>query len=73
VHQVNRDVVDYLSQAPDSVFEDPWGAYEEYWYDALGRRVLKRSRQESPICTEASRCYSAIERYVWDGAQVLWG
>ena len=46
--------------------------YEEYWYDALGRRILKRSRQESPICEHPDRCYSAIERYVWDGSQILW-
>jgi RHS repeat-associated protein len=29
--------------------------------------------QESPVCAYGStRCYSAIERYVWDGAQILW-
>ncbi len=49
-----------------------WGVYEEYWYDALGRRVLKRSRQQSPICTDSSRCYSSIERIVWDGDNILW-
>ncbi len=49
-----------------------WGVYEEYWYDALGRRVLKRSRQQSPICRDSSRCYSSIERVVWDGDNILW-
>jgi RHS repeat-associated protein len=44
------------------------GAYEEYRYDALGRRVLKRSRREN--CNEAF-CPSHIERYVWDGSSIL--
>jgi RHS repeat-associated protein len=72
VHQINRDSTKWNSPT-DSVVGQTWGAYEEYWYDALGRRVLKRSRQELPVCGYwSSRCYSAIERYVWDGAQVLW-
>lgn len=71
VQQINRDSLRFNAPT-DSVFGAPWGVYEEYWYDALGRRVLKRSRQESPICTDSARCYSAIERYVWDGAQILW-
>ncbi|MSR19956.1 MAG: hypothetical protein EXR91_03125 [Gemmatimonadetes bacterium] len=33
---------------------------------------MKRSRQETPVCTHSSRCYSSIERYVWDGDQILW-
>jgi hypothetical protein len=49
-----------------------WGAYEEYGYDALGRRVWKRSRQEAPVCQKATRCFSSIERTIWDGDQVLW-
>jgi hypothetical protein len=72
VQQINRDSTKWNSPT-DSVVGQTWGAYEEYWYDALGRRVLKRSRQESPVCAYgSSRCYSAIERYVWDGAQILW-
>jgi len=52
------------------------GAFEEYRYDALGRRILVRSRHDS-ICalTPTSPCasiYSAIERTVWDGDQVLY-
>ncbi|MDB4951401.1 MAG: hypothetical protein JWM27_4050, partial [Gemmatimonadetes bacterium] len=43
-------------------------AFEEYRYDALGRRVLVRSRQEF-ACT--SRCVSFVRRTVWDGDQVL--
>ena len=34
--------------------------------------MLKRSRQQSPICTDSSRCYSSIERIVWDGDNILW-
>jgi RHS repeat-associated protein len=78
-HQVNRDSLVFKVpdptpyNGPDTLtWGAPWGAWEEYWYDALGRRVLKRTRQESPICTHSERCYSAIERYVWDGDQILW-
>lgn len=54
------------------------GAYEEYRYDALGRRVLMRTRKTtSPpatggtaLCT-VGPCASAISRWVWDGAQLL--
>jgi RHS repeat-associated protein len=43
-------------------------AFEEYRYDALGRRVLVRSRQHY-ACT--TRCQSVVRRIVWDGDQVL--
>ncbi|NIM49671.1 MAG: hypothetical protein GTO22_10540, partial [Gemmatimonadales bacterium] len=46
------------------------GMYEEYWYDALGRRVLVRRRADS-LCT-TSLCYSTMERFVWDGDQLLY-
>jgi len=76
VHQINRDSLDYRFYDPPQdttiFYGDPWGAYEEYWYDALGRRVLKRSRQNSPICTDTDRCQSSVERFVWDGDQILW-
>ena len=44
-----------------------------YWYDALGRRVLKRSIQEDEeLCDEAHvTCHDTIERFVWDGSQIL--
>jgi RHS repeat-associated protein len=70
VHQVTRDSIDHSGALPDTA--DSWGAYEEYWYDALGRRVLKRSQQSAPICEHEDRCYSSIERFVWDGDQILW-
>jgi len=46
-----------------------WPAFEEYRYDALGRRVLVRSRPEW-VC--AGRCSSTLRRTVWDGDQVLY-
>ncbi len=56
------------------------GVYEEYRYDALGRRVLLRSRKPtsppagggtlSALCT-AVPCASAISRWIWDGAQLV--
>ncbi|MEM7414549.1 MAG: RHS repeat-associated core domain-containing protein [Gemmatimonadota bacterium] len=70
-HQVNRDSIDYTHIASGEI-EGDWGVFEEYWYDGLGRRILKRSRQDSPICTVTDRCYSSIERFVWDGEQILW-
>jgi RHS repeat-associated protein len=45
------------------------GVFEEYRYDALGRRVFMRARRPS-------NCYSPCEAYaqrtVWDGDQVLY-
>jgi RHS repeat-associated protein len=70
VHQVNRDSIDHTA-SPD-VTEGKWGTYEEYWYDGLSRRVLKRSREEGGHCEIWTRCHSAIERYVWDGSQIVW-
>jgi RHS repeat-associated protein len=56
------------------------GAWEEYRYDALGRRVLLRARRDSTaancganngLCTPVQR-NSYIERTVWDGDQPLY-
>ncbi|MFL5384683.1 MAG: hypothetical protein ACJ8GN_19335, partial [Longimicrobiaceae bacterium] len=44
-------------------------AFEEYRYDALGRRVLVRTRSEF-ACT--LRCLNILHRIVWDGDQVLY-
>jgi RHS repeat-associated protein len=60
----------------DSVGGTTAGAYEEYRYDALGRRVLVRARQDS-TCIDPSTtfygagCHSTIDRYLWDGDRVL--
>ena len=46
------------------------GTYEEHRYDALGRRVLSRAREDDlDLCAED--CVSTITRYVWDGDQLL--
>jgi RHS repeat-associated protein len=62
-----------------SVFKEAAGrdpsAFEEYRYDALGRRVLVR-RYLYEINGQCSSlyhlCESSIERIVWDGDQILW-
>jgi RHS repeat-associated protein len=47
------------------------GAYEEFRYDALGRRVLVRTRTEIG-CGPDSPCDNSIKRVVWDGDDVLY-
>ena len=59
------------------------GGWEEYWYDALGRRVFTRARRErttsysssvsGPLCVGSSNlaCRSFTERVWWDGEQSL--
>jgi RHS repeat-associated protein len=59
------------------------GTWEEYWYDALGRRVLTRARRDpsgiydglfsGPLCGNpgSTICRSFIERVWWDGDQSL--
>jgi RHS repeat-associated protein len=44
-------------------------AFEEYRYDALGRRVLMSSRP-FPACN-AVPCLHVVDYYVWDGDQLL--
>jgi RHS repeat-associated protein len=46
-------------------------AFEEHRYDALGRRVLRRSRRACP--TDDPECLkrAAIQRFVWDGERLL--
>jgi RHS repeat-associated protein len=46
------------------------GAFEWYRYDALGRRVLARTRRDK-ACTSTS-CASTITRFVWNGDQILY-
>lgn len=45
------------------------GVFEEYRYDALGRRVFVRSRRPS---TCSSPCEAYVQRTVWDGDQLLY-
>ncbi len=53
----------------DTQHQEGTGGFEEYRYDALGRRVFTRSRR-APNC--ASPCEAYVERTVWDGSQVLY-
>jgi RHS repeat-associated protein len=46
------------------------GAFEWYRYDALGRRILARTRRDK-VCSNAA-CASTITRFVWDGDQILY-
>jgi hypothetical protein len=46
------------------------GVYEEYRYDALGRRILVRTRRDG-LCSGHTACHGAITRFVWDGAALL--
>ena len=55
------------------------GVFEEYWYDALGRRVMLRSRgrgdpQTDALCWQSpsNHCFDAQERFVWDGDQLVY-
>jgi RHS repeat-associated protein len=57
------------------------GTWEEYWYDALGRRVLTRARRDpssiydatvsGPLCMGGIHCRSFTERVWWDADQPL--
>jgi RHS repeat-associated protein len=53
---------------------DPSGKntlFTEYRYDALGRRVLMRSRRSTPCMESAYKCQSTMDRFVWDGDQLI--
>ena len=64
------------------VFNPDWtnpgwtDVFEEYRYDALGRRVLVMSRQGCVLNTDSTSfedCQvSRVRRTVWDGARELW-
>lgn len=50
---------------------------QEYNYDALGRRVLLRTRRDSITCGGGDKnadpeCIEPIERFFWDGDQILY-
>jgi len=51
---------------------DSRGIWEEYRYDAQGRRVLQRARRDS-ICgpPDPDLCTAFVQRTAWDGDQVL--
>jgi RHS repeat-associated protein len=61
----------FASQSDDSQ-PGARGVWEQTRYDALGRRVASYA-QRGPACpVSESECASAIERTVWDGAQMLY-
>lgn len=54
----------------------PWVTQLDHRYDALGRRILTRTRTDSTTCSTASSgntqpCLATMERFVWDGDQLL--
>lgn len=52
--------------------ENGVSVYEEYRYDALGRRVMLRARPDSGCSGLGTNvCYQVHERYAWDGDQLL--
>ena len=51
------------------------GAWEEYRYDALGRRVLSRTRRgldDAWVGLCGGTCHEWIERTIWDGDNALY-
>ncbi|MBX3134187.1 MAG: RHS repeat-associated core domain-containing protein [Gemmatimonadaceae bacterium] len=49
----------------------------EYRYDALGRRVLVRTRADVQTCPDSvsalsGNCLSTMDRFVWDGDELLY-
>jgi RHS repeat-associated protein len=45
--------------------------FTEYRYDALGRRVLARTRRDTSCTGSDWKCLSTMDRFVWDGDQLL--
>lgn len=45
--------------------------FVEHRYDALGRRVLTRTQRDSTCSSLPPACLSTIDRFVWDGDQLL--
>ena len=61
-----------VRRTDDTNHEDA-GVWEEYRYDALGRRVLVRTRTDGGLCNfEAWACTASVTRFVWAGDQLLW-
>ena len=48
------------------------GVWEEYRYDALGRRVMVRSNRSQLCQGNEAECTSHVTRFVWAGDQLLW-
>jgi RHS repeat-associated protein len=74
LRMADRQACDVVSYGCYAAGQIPWGdkgSFEEYRYDALGRRVLVRSRADT-TCQLQGGCQSTIQRTVWDGDQVLY-
>ena len=48
------------------------GYFQEYRYDAFGRRVVLRSLNDSSCIQSSNQCVSTIERTVYDGNEILY-
>lgn len=55
------------------LFVEAYREHEEYWYDALGRRVWARMHRGTgcTLWVKETGCRSTIARTVWDGADLL--
>ncbi len=67
----NQSSSSYGCYAPAQIGWLDRGSFEDYRYDALGRRVLVRSRADT-TCQYQHLCQSTIQRTVWDGDQILY-
>ena len=65
---VNRAIGPY---ANDESHPGERNVFEEYRYDALGRRISTRSRRTSSCSSSLAECASVVQRTVWDGDHVL--
>jgi RHS repeat-associated protein len=73
IDQKLRVYQQYGRQLPDSSeLDQADDLKQEFRYDALGRRVMVRNLHR-PYCDSTERdCTHAIERYIWDGDQLLY-
>ena len=56
----------------DAVAQAPLGTWEEYRYDALGRRVWVRTRRFCDLWNPPHECsFDTVRRMVWDGDHLL--
>jgi RHS repeat-associated protein len=46
--------------------------FEEHRYDALGRRILTRTRQDFNCATGTNDCDNTVRRFVWNGDHLLY-
>jgi RHS repeat-associated protein len=66
----NRHIGIWITSA-DSLYGER-GTFDEYRYDALGRRVLTRTRRIGGGCPGTLDCQSRATRTVWDGDRILY-